>query len=110
MACASGGENDPSDEMEGAVENVEECAGIWDWLGWLLGLAGRAKVVGSRSGLICSQRMSRPVSSEPTESPLTYPSTEKDNPAPESVLTYTIGRCRCRCRRQRPMRCMGCVS
>ena len=40
-----GGENDPSDEMEAVVEDVEECAGIyagwsgcWDWQGepkWL---------------------------------------------------------------------------
>ena len=32
--------------MKAVLENVEECAGIRAMLEWLLGLAGRAKVVG----------------------------------------------------------------
>ena len=42
-------ENDPPDEMETILEDVEECAGICARLEWLLGLAGRAKVVGDDS-------------------------------------------------------------
>ena len=48
--------------MEAVLENVKECASICARLEWLLGPAERAKVVSneraSRSGLICSQRMS----------------------------------------------------
>ena len=43
----SGRKNDPADDMEVVMENVEECTGICTWLEWLLGLAGRAKVVGN---------------------------------------------------------------
>ena len=32
--------------MKAVLENVEECAGICAMLKWLLGLAGRSKVVG----------------------------------------------------------------
>ena len=44
---ASGRENDPADDMEAVLENVEECASIRAWFEWLLGLARRAKVVGN---------------------------------------------------------------
>ena len=33
--------------MKAVLENVKECAGIFAMLEWLLGLAGRAKVVGN---------------------------------------------------------------
>ena len=46
---ASDRESDPADDMEAVLENVEECAGICAWLEWMLGLAGRAKVVGNDS-------------------------------------------------------------
>ena len=35
--------------MEAVLENVEECASIYTWLECLMGLAGRAKVVGNDS-------------------------------------------------------------
>ncbi len=35
--------------MEAVLENVEECTGICARLEWLLGLAGRAKVVSNDS-------------------------------------------------------------
>ena len=40
-------EGDPGDDMKAILENVEECVGIRAMLEWLLGLAGRAKVVGN---------------------------------------------------------------
>ena len=43
---ASGGEDDPGDNMRAVLENVEECPGICATLKWLLGLAGRSKVIG----------------------------------------------------------------
>ena len=43
----SGRKNDPPDDLEAILESVEECASIHARLEWLLGLAGRAKVVGN---------------------------------------------------------------
>ena len=42
-----GQKNEPADDLEAILENVEECAGICARLEGLLGLAGRAKLVGN---------------------------------------------------------------
>ena len=47
LRVRSGREDDPRDDMMSTPGHVEECAGIRAILEWLLGLAGRAKVVGS---------------------------------------------------------------
>ena len=44
---ASDRKNHPANDLEAVLENVEERASICAWLEWLLGLAGRAKVVGN---------------------------------------------------------------
>ena len=38
-------EDNSGDDMKAVLENVEECAGIFAMLEWLLGLTGRANVV-----------------------------------------------------------------
>ena len=43
----SGGKNDPTDDMEAVMENVEERASICTRLELLFGHAGRVKVVGN---------------------------------------------------------------